>query len=58
MTAIAEYVLTQDIRLRILTGEKADGVREQMHRKGMNYMHDQAQKEYDWITYRHSDDGG
>ena len=46
---ITEYVLTQDIRLRILTGEKADGVREQMHRKGMNYMHDQAQKEYDWI---------
>ncbi len=46
---ITEYVLTQDIRLRILTGESLDGARKQMHSKGLAYMHNEAQKEYDWI---------
>ena len=46
---ITEYVLTQDIRLRILTGEKPTGARMEMHSKGMNYMHNQAQEDYDWI---------
>lgn len=46
---ITEYVLTQDIRLRILTGEKPNGTRMEMHSKGMHYMHSQAQKDYDWI---------
>ncbi len=46
---ITEYVLTQDIRLRILTGENLDGARNLMHSKGLAYMHNEAQKEYDWI---------
>ncbi len=46
---ITEYVLTQDIRLRILTGEEPDGTRKKMHGKGLAFMHNEAQKEYDWI---------
>jgi len=46
---ITEYVLTQDIRLRILTGDKMDPKRAAMHKKGLEFMHNQAQKEYDEI---------
>ena len=46
---ITEYILTQDIRLQILTGEKMDSERSQMHSKGLKYMHNAAQEEYDDI---------
>ena len=46
---ISEYVLTQDIRLRILTGDEMSSAQKAMHQKGMDFMHNQVKKEYDWI---------
>ncbi|MBQ6310932.1 MAG: alpha-2-macroglobulin [Bacteroidales bacterium] len=46
---ITEYVLTQDIRLRILTVDEMSSAQKTMHQKGMDYMHNEVKKEYDWI---------
>ena len=46
---ISEYVLTQDIRLRILTGDEMNPDQKRMHQKGMDYMHNKVKEEYDWI---------
>ena len=46
---ITEYVLTQDIRLMTLTGEDMTPLQKTMHKKGLNFMHDQIQDEYDYI---------
>ena len=46
---ITEYVLTQDIRLRILTGDEMNPDQKRMHQRGMDYMHNQVKEEYDYI---------
>ena len=46
---MTEYVLTQNIRAMVLTGEKMDDALKAMHSKGLEFMHSEMQEDYDLI---------
>lgn len=46
---MTEYVLTQNIRAMVLTGEKMDASLKAMHSKGLDFMHSEMQEDYDLI---------
>ncbi|MBP5229793.1 MAG: alpha-2-macroglobulin [Bacteroidales bacterium] len=46
---MTEYVLIQNIRAMVLTGEKMDASLKAMHSKGLDFMHSEMQEDYDFI---------